>query len=910
MVSLIVAVTAIADAPLTFTQLNDSAITELSAGELIKLGLDAHARQDDDNAIKAMELALTKAEKFGTDYEHALEFLGWIYMERNDNANINRILGLMDEHNSHELSKDCDTPECHLERAEYHISKGNIGDAKEEFRAVFGMTLTDEEMATAYTHYARLLSSERDYAEAAEYYEMAADATVRFSGESEASVTLLRNAGSCHFIGGNYEKAISTHSRVINAVDRYGYSPNLKSASLLGLGNSYSAIKDYPSAIAAFKRWVKHLEDTVLTGEADYARAYARLASAEKFNRDYDSSISHYETAIRFYESLGMHDEAQNARDGLALCRAYASKEEGDDTEASAAAERQRKDKLNDIISSSLDMLDKGGDYLGTLFNAESLATIAGSYSLLEDYTAAVDYYSRYLDAIRPALAEDFLLKNPRERELTWKRQLSSIGQLNAMITRLPQGTPELYGRMSQLIYDSQLLAKGILLSSDIEFDKLLASYGTSQMKDSYARVRANLIEIDSLRTSRAPVDDILSLTRATEALQLSLAREAADKGVYTDFLKHTSSDVAEVLTADEAAVEFVTLDSGVISSDNLVAAIVITKEWPTGISVPIATVSQLSTMIDDRDKFDKEAYTAAIWSGIISAVGAKHTIYFAPDGVLNNVGIEYLPLDGKPLSESVNLVRLSSTRELCRPHPVTPLSLAALFGDIDYIEDALPVTDKSDLATRHYDGVSFANLDHTAREISAIDSILRSHADKPRTLPFTGAKAGKQEFLSQAQIPLNLIHIATHGMYLSADEASATDPMSRSILAFAGANLYDSYHDNPGIVTAAEIATMSLHDCDLAVLSACESGIGKLADDGVFGLQRGFKNAGVKTLLVSLNEVADRATADMMIVFYRHLSTPGTSKLQALRSAQAEIRNRYPADPTWASFILIDPFN
>ena len=127
---------------------------------------------------------------------------------------------------------------------------------------------------------------------------------------------------------------------------------------------------------------------------------------------------------------------------------------------------------------------------------------------------------------------------------------------------------------------------------------------------------------------------------------------------------------------------------------------------------------------------------------------------------------------------------------------------------------------------------------------------------------------------------------------------------MKNSLLAFAGANLNDS-----ALVTAADIAQMSLRQCDLAVLSACETGLGKLGDDGVFGLQRGFKNAGVHTLLMSLKSVHDQATADMMVSFYRHLMN-GDSKREALVKAQQELRQRGFTDSDyWATFILLDAF-
>lgn len=89
--------------------------------------------------------------------------------------------------------------------------------------------------------------------------------------------------------------------------------------------------------------------------------------------------------------------------------------------------------------------------------------------------------------------------------------------------------------------------------------------------------------------------------------------------------------------------------------------------------------------------------------------------------------------------------------------------------------------------------------------------------------------------------------------------------------------------------------------------LSACETGLGKLGTDGVFGLQRGFKNAGVHTLLMSLKNVYDTSTAELMICFYRYLMS-GVSKREALKKAQQDVRAKgYKDAKYWASFILLD---
>ena len=102
------------------------------------------------------------------------------------------------------------------------------------------------------------------------------------------------------------------------------------------------------------------------------------------------------------------------------------------------------------------------------------------------------------------------------------------------------------------------------------------------------------------------------------------------------------------------------------------------------------------------------------------------------------------------------------------------------------------------------------------------------------------------------------------------------------------GANLKDV---EDGILTAQEISTLDLRGLELAVLSACQTGIGDIAGDGVFGLQRGFKKAGANTLLMSLWKVHDNATHLLMTEFYKNLLA-GESKFESLRKAQKYVRD------------------
>lgn len=88
--------------------------------------------------------------------------------------------------------------------------------------------------------------------------------------------------------------------------------------------------------------------------------------------------------------------------------------------------------------------------------------------------------------------------------------------------------------------------------------------------------------------------------------------------------------------------------------------------------------------------------------------------------------------------------------------------------------------------------------------------------------------------------------------------------------------------------------------------MSACETGLGEIADEGVFGLQRAFKNAGVSTIIMSLWEVDDNATSLLMQTFYKNLVS-GKNKRDALSIAQDEVRKQFPEPVYWAAFIMLD---
>lgn len=98
----------------------------------------------------------------------------------------------------------------------------------------------------------------------------------------------------------------------------------------------------------------------------------------------------------------------------------------------------------------------------------------------------------------------------------------------------------------------------------------------------------------------------------------------------------------------------------------------------------------------------------------------------------------------------------------------------------------------------------------------------------------------------------------------------------------------------------------MDFKGLDLVVLSACQTALGKVTSEGVFGLQRGFKKAGAQTIVMSLWKVSDESTALLMIEFYKNLAA-GQSKRTAFLAAQQKVRDKYPDPKHWAAFVMVD---
>lgn len=215
----------------------------------------------------------------------------------------------------------------------------------------------------------------------------------------------------------------------------------------------------------------------------------------------------------------------------------------------------------------------------------------------------------------------------------------------------------------------------------------------------------------------------------------------------------------------------------------------------------------------------------------------------------------------------------------------------------------------------------SISDLPATEVEVKSISNLLTN--DGQKVTLYLGGDAS-EENLKSLENP-NLLHIATHGFFeedlpsnpsgegfFSYDkEVFLRNPLLRSGLVLAGAEqslLGVNQGNEDGIVTAQEVAFLSLEKTKLVTLSACETGLGEVVNgEGVLGLQRSFLLAGADAILTSLWEVDDEATQKLMTSLYENWLVKKVSLRQAFKEAKTVLREEYSHPNYWSAFVLME---
>ncbi len=535
------------------------------------------------------------------------------------------------------------------------------------------------------------------------------------------------------------------------------------------------------------------------------------------------------------------------------------------------------------------------------------------------------------------------------ERDMASVLRSGTEGQKRAYLERYGSGTDRI---ISYAVRDASadpgavrlgaatvLRRKGRLLDAVSDQFALLrdrADAGTRAKLDQLASVQAQL----SALAIRGPDENLgaenhAALTGALRKELEQLDAELADVVPPDERGTVQLHDVAALLGKDEVLVEFVLYRPFDVHYKSMntafgpehYAAFVVQGDGSTKVvalgeaaRIDEAIVSYRRALANPRSDPKRIGNQLFGWLmlKLEPALEGKTNVYLSPDGTLNLLPLAALvDAKGRYLVERYQFTYLSSGRDLLRLSKTeAPREVPLFVGSPAFSASGGASTQGTRSA-----GLSdlvFPPLPGTSQEIDALAKIVPSASVRRE-------EEATESAIKQAHGPL-VLHIATHGFFLADARtgaeggrgvkyvkgkalelpSQAENPLIRSGLALAGANLRSGPDGEDGVLTALELASTDLHGTELVVLSACETGVGEVRNgDGVYGLRRALVIAGSRSQVMSLWQVDDEATRDLMTGYYKRLDK-GEGRSEALRAVQRKmLKRKGTAHPFyWAAFI------
>lgn len=566
-----------------------------------------------------------------------------------------------------------------------------------------------------------------------------------------------------------------------------------------------------------------------------------------------------------------------------------------------------------------------------------ALLDLSQLYAERHEYTRAVKAHNEGYESYVDLLKKEFCSGSESKRNAYWKVASLYVGRTLKETHKYAGKKISATSSMAEAAYNANLLSKGILLNTTIDFEN-------------YVR-KSRSIEANRLLEERKNAYEVSIQDSLDYAILNVLRKEGKEYNIPQ--LSITWQDVVTHIGEKDVAIEFYR------TSLNEYGALIVKRGWkaPQIVNLKgnirigrkyLTLENALKRLIDNLKSAEELSpsfmweISKAIWTDKLLAQlpeEADAKVYFSADGLLQLIGMESLPFnnpngkDPARMSDIYNLYRLSSTRVLALEKKSNECQgLATLYGDILYDMTGNAMLDES-LKYPKMNGNTrslrpalndeyIQPLQETAVEIDLIASTL-SKENSLKISKLTGSSGNEESFKNLSRSGLRVLHIATHGYYCREGSDSVVPneseyqidfSMQRTGLLLAGAQKAMSKEKLPegvddGILTAYEISHVDLNNLEIAVLSACETALGDITKDGVAGLQRGFKQAGAKSLLMSLWKVDDAATCKLMTEFYSNWIGQKMTKHDALEAAKKTVRETKGwEDPKyWAAFILLD---
>lgn len=532
------------------------------------------------------------------------------------------------------------------------------------------------------------------------------------------------------------------------------------------------------------------------------------------------------------------------------------------------------------------------------------------------------------------------------ERENYWRtvsRELIFVNNLIAYQTNASNAI--------SMAYNNTIFCKTLLANSSTILDRFAMQSSNSDIRVLYSKYKDLKNSLAYKTNSESKRDsliwEITNIERTLLSSMGNLGKQLLD-------MARTWQDVKASLADGEIAIEYCYAPRMEHYPDvqPYYGAFIIRKDFNHPVLVSLENVDSVEAVFDNIESdalLVNELYASKksvtlhnmLWSKILPYMNGVRKVYYSPTGYLSNINFEVLrDEDGVMLNEKYTMCRVSSTANISDVKASRAVSYqsSALYGNIKY-DESMDAMAEASSAYDEYSGTEiglelalrsenergkWVAIPSTKKEIENIYRLLKGKGVSVSV--FDSIAANEESFKSLHRRSPDILHLATHGFVIDTPQkaegnkfVATTNIYSQkdSYLMWAGLMLaggnniwqgrFNLTNVEDGILTADEISRLDLSNTKLVVLSACETARGKVDPvDGVYGLQRAFKLAGVQTIVMSLWKVQDDATAMLMTQFYTYL-TNGMEKHQALWAAMMDVRKKYKDPYYWAGFVMLD---
>ena len=731
-----------------------------------------------------------------------------------------------------------------------------------------------------------------------------------------------------------------------------------KHLSYSNLRNLYAAIGRYNDALLYARKVIEEFQAHTPMGDATYNIPYMALADIYRLMSDkencYRSLDKIFETASRIVDSKELyHVYATRGRCHFAFKDYQSALKDYKKADELLATKYPQTDgdriSLLALIGGVEHQLrnyaeseqyyrryaeytkvlygEKSQEYINAQIYLANAEGFAGNETYgCNDYTAAVLQLKALMKQRIPYMSST-------EREGLW----NPLSSLFTMMTPYALEAKQTQTAFTKNCYDALVMSKSFLLESERSMYDVIKRMGTPEDMHNYTTLASMKNQVKAWEKDyNANADSILSVSRKISRLENLLANRCKGYSDGTDFMDVDYDAVKHALGQNEVVIDFTDYISQ--TQGRKYAAYIINKVQDYPLLKALFAERQIDSLgIVRPDMYYSEDYSEDVlkllWEPLKENVSEGATIYYVPSQLLFQISLESLPLpDGSLLGSHYHFVRLSSARELVKMKSERKgykSNYAVLYGGLQYdLEDSAMVEEaqKYDLSNllalrgeiARGDSV-FHDLQGTKEEILKIEDLLKRN--KWQVSSYMGKNGTEESFLNMHGKSPKLLHLATHGFYYTPNRAENvdylkgyTDAMSLSGLVLSGGNAAWLGKPLPkgvlgGILSANDIARLDLSNTDMVVLSACQTGQGKATSEGLYGLQRAFKKAGVETIVMSLWSVSDKITSDFMTTFYERLADTHNAwnKRKAFEEAKEIIRKKHPDPFHWAAFVMLD---